>query len=39
MQRDRQAVVVDPPQLLEQQFRLAARVDEDQRRTVALMVS
>jgi hypothetical protein len=37
MQRDRQAVVVDPPQLLEQQFRLAARVDEHQRHAVMLL--
>ena len=36
MQRDRQAVVVDAPQLLEQQLGLAARVDEQQRRPVRL---
>ena len=29
-------VVVDPPQLLEEEFRLAARVDEDERRLVRL---
>ena len=29
VQRDRQAVVVDAPQLLEQHLGLAARVDED----------
>ena len=36
MQRDRQAVVVDPPQLLKQQLRLAAGIDEDQRGAVIL---
>ena len=34
MQRDRQVVVVDAPELLEQQLGLAARVDEEQRRPV-----
>ena len=37
MQRDGKIVVVDAPQLLEQEFRLAARVDEDQRRLVRLI--
>ena len=36
MQRDRQAVLVDAPQLLEQHLGLAARVDEKQRRAVPL---
>ena len=36
MQRDRQIVVVHPPQLLEDHLGLAARVDEDQRHLVAL---
>ena len=36
MQRDRQIVVVHPPQLLEDQLGLAARVDEDQRHFVPL---
>ena len=36
MQRDRQVVVVDAPQLLEQQLGLAARVDEHQRQAVRL---
>ncbi len=31
MQGDRQAVVVDPPQLLKHEFGLGARIDEDQR--------
>jgi hypothetical protein len=34
MERDRQTVGVDLPQFLEQQFGLAARVDEQQRRPV-----
>ncbi len=34
MQRDRQVVLVDPPELLEQHLGLAARVDEQQRRPV-----
>ena len=34
MQRDRQDVLVDAPQFLEQQLGLAARVDEEQRRLV-----
>ena len=34
MQRDRQRVLVDPPELLEEQLRLPARVDEEQRRLV-----
>ena len=36
MQGDRQVVVVDAPQLLEQQLGLAARVDEHQRQVVRL---
>ena len=36
MQRDRQVIVVDLPQLLEQQLGLAARVDEHQRQPVPL---
>ena len=36
MQRDGEIVVVDAPQLLEQKFGLAARVDEDQRGLVRL---
>ena len=36
VQRDRQAVVVDAPQLLEQQLGLHARVDEHQRQAVRL---
>ena len=36
MQRDRQRVLVDAPELLEQQLGLAARVDEQQRRPVLL---
>ena len=36
MQRDREIVVVDAPQFLEQVFRLAAGVDEHQRGLVAL---
>ena len=36
MQRDGEIVVVDAPQFLEQQFGLAAGVDEDQRRLVRL---
>ena len=31
MQRDRQRVLVDAPELLEDEFRLRTRVDEDQR--------
>jgi hypothetical protein len=34
MQRDRQVVLVDGPEFLEQQLRLAAGVDEEQRRLV-----
>lgn len=34
VQGDRQIIVVDRPELLEQHLRLAARVDEEQRRTV-----
>ena len=36
MQRDRERIVVDAPQLLEEQLRLPARVDEEQRRLVRL---
>ena len=36
MQRDLERVVVDAPQLLEEQLRLPARVDEEQRRLVRL---
>ena len=36
MQRDREIVVVHPPELLEDHLGLAARVDEDQRHLVAL---
>jgi hypothetical protein len=36
MQRDREVVVVHPPQLLEDRLGLAARVDEHQRHLVAL---
>ncbi len=36
MQRDRQRILVGPPQFLEQQFGLAAGVDEQQRRAVLL---
>ena len=36
MQRDREIVVVDAPELLEDHLGLAARVDEDQRHLVAL---
>ena len=36
MQRDRQIVVVHPPELLEDQLGLAARVHEDERHRVAL---
>ena len=36
MQRDREPVVVDAPQLLEDHLRLAARIDEDQRGPVRL---
>ena len=36
MQRDRQRILVDAPEFLEQQLRLAAGVDEEQRRLVAL---
>ncbi len=36
MQRDRQLEIVDAPQLLEQQLRLHARVDEHQAQAVAL---
>ena len=35
MQRDRQIVFVDPPELLESEFGLHARVDEDERRACA----
>ena len=35
MKRDRQRVLVHPPKLLEHHLRLAARVDEDQRRAMA----
>ena len=35
MQGDRQIVLVDPPELAEQHFGLAARVDEQQRRAMA----
>lgn len=34
MQRDRQVVVVEVPQRLEGEFRLHARIDEDQRQLV-----
>ncbi len=36
MQRDRQIVVVDRPEVLKQQLRLAAGVDEKQRRLLLL---
>jgi len=36
MQRDRQPVIVHPPQVLKQHFSLAAGVDEDERGLVAL---
>ena len=39
MQRDRQIVVVDAPQLLEQHLGLRARVDEDQRHAVRLIAA
>jgi hypothetical protein len=36
MQRNRQRILVDAPQFLEQQFGLAAGVDEEQRSAVRL---
>ena len=39
MERDRQALRVDAPQLLEDQLGLAARVDEEQRHLVAATAS
>ncbi len=36
MQRDRQIVVIDRPELLEEHFGLGPRVDEEQRRLKVL---